>query len=216
MATKTIILEGFEISSTKTQYTGWSVGTVTRNFDFQISKPLTSVVVSFHAGQALGTMMVNGIAASLNNDNTITLDNDATSASWTFQSAGSVSGTVTRKLNVTNISVTATWEEDTQPVPPENVTLDTMSAYAGGDVTMTWSGADPGSFNVKRYDIQWMDSIDGIFHSDWSFDVVSVESTATRGSAVVKAGPTVGEYRKYRIRLVCAAGDGTDRNSAWR
>lgn len=80
------------------------------------------------------------------------------------------------------------------------------STLATGDVTLSWSGASAGTQNgITGYEIQRCESSDGSSWGSWAA-LTTVSTSATSGSTSVAPPSTAGNYYKYRVRTLGAAG----------
>jgi hypothetical protein len=85
------------------------------------------------------------------------------------------------------------------PTPPPSFTA-TPAIYEGNTVTLSWSGAVPGTSAIKQYVIQRATSTDG---ANWSAyeALATIVSSATSGIYEANASPVAGTYNRYRISV---------------
>ena len=91
------------------------------------------------------------------------------------------------------------FRKNTLPTPPVSFTA-APAIYEGNIVTLTWSGAAPGTSTIKQYVIQRATSTDG---TNWSAyeALTTVVSSATSGTYSANASQIVGTYTRYRISV---------------
>jgi len=92
-----------------------------------------------------------------------------------------------------------TVRRNTLPTPPTFFTA-APAIYEGGVVTLTWSGAAPGTSAIKQYVIQRSTSTDG---TNWSaYEALTiVVSSSTSGTYTANASQIAGTYTRYRISV---------------
>ncbi len=92
-----------------------------------------------------------------------------------------------------------TVRKNTLPTPPVSFTA-APAIYEGNIVTLTWSGAAPGTSTIKQYVIQRATSTDG---TNWSAyeALTTVISSATSGTYSANASQIIGTYTRYRISV---------------
>nr|DAT88757.1 MAG TPA: Interleukin-6 receptor subunit beta-like, FNIII, Cell membrane, Disulfide [Caudoviricetes sp.] len=92
-----------------------------------------------------------------------------------------------------------TVRRNTLPTPPASFTA-APAIYEGGVVTLTWSGAAPGTSAIKQYVIQRSTSTDG---TNWSaYEALTiVVSSSTSGTYTANASQIAGTYTRYRISV---------------
>jgi len=88
---------------------------------------------------------------------------------------------------------------NTLPTPPSFFTA-SPAIYEANTVTLTWSGAVPGTSTIKQYVIQRATSTDG---TNWSAyeALATIVSNATFGTYEAIASPVAGTYTRYRISV---------------
>lgn len=94
---------------------------------------------------------------------------------------------------ITNNSV----RKNTLPTAPTSFTA-SPSVYAASSVSLSWSGAAPGTSSIIKYVIQYCTSADNISWSAYA-TLVTIASTATSGSYSATASSIAGTYTRYRI-----------------
>ena len=106
-------------------------------------------------------------------------------AGESFYSDWTVSGNTVRK--------------NTLPTPPVSFAA-SPAIYEGNVVTLSWSGAAPGSSAIKQYVIQRSTSADG---TNWSaYEALTiVVSSSTSGTFTANASQIAGTYTRYRISV---------------
>ena len=92
-----------------------------------------------------------------------------------------------------------TVRKNTLPIPPGSFTA-SPAIYEGGVVTLSWSGASPGTSAIKQYVIQRATSTDG---TNWSAyeALATIVSSATSGTYTANASQIAGTYTRYRISV---------------
>ncbi|MFT8887770.1 MAG: hypothetical protein ABF904_03035 [Ethanoligenens sp.] len=92
-----------------------------------------------------------------------------------------------------------TVRKNTLPTPPSSFTA-APTIYEGSVVTLTWSGAAPGTSAIKQYVIQRATSTDG---TNWSaYEVLTiVVSSLISGTYPANASQIAGTYTRYRINV---------------
>lgn len=92
-----------------------------------------------------------------------------------------------------------TVRRNTLPTPPTSFTA-APAIYEGVVVTLTWSGAAPGTSAIKQYVIQRSISTDG---TNWSaYEALTIiVSSSTSGTYTVNASQIAGTYTRYRISV---------------
>lgn len=92
-----------------------------------------------------------------------------------------------------------TVRRNTLPTPPASFTA-APAIYEGIVVTLTWSGAAPGTSAIKQYVIQRSTSTDG---TNWSaYEALTiVVSSSTSGTYTANASQIAGTYTRYRISV---------------
>ncbi len=92
-----------------------------------------------------------------------------------------------------------TVRRNTLPTPPTSFTA-APAIYEGVVVTLTWSGAAPGTSAIKQYVIQRSTSTDG---TNWSaYEALTiVVSSSTSGTYTANASQIAGTYTRYRISV---------------
>ena len=92
-----------------------------------------------------------------------------------------------------------TVRKNTLPTPPTSFTA-APAIYEGVIVTLTWSGAAPGTSAIKEYVIQRSTSTDG---TNWSaYEALTiVVSSSTSGTYTANASQIAGTYTRYRISV---------------
>lgn len=92
-----------------------------------------------------------------------------------------------------------TVRKNTLPTPPTSFTA-APAIYEGSSVTLTWSGAAPGTSAIKQYVIQRSTSTDG---TNWSAyeALTTIVSSVTSGTYTANASPIAGTYTRYRISV---------------
>ena len=84
------------------------------------------------------------------------------------------------------------------PIAPTAVSVSNSTPDAGTSVTLSWSGAEAGSYNViARYKVYRADTPSGEYT-----ELTSVDSTATSGSCSVTAPGTMGSSFYYKVVTV--------------
>ena len=106
-------------------------------------------------------------------------------AGESFYSDWTVSGNTVRK--------------NTLPTPPVSFAA-APAIYEGNVVTLSWSGAAPGTSAIKQYVIQRSTSTDG---TNWSaYEALTiVVSSSTSGTFTANASQIAGMYTRYRISV---------------
>lgn len=92
-----------------------------------------------------------------------------------------------------------TVRRNTLPTPPTSLTA-APAIYESSTVTLTWSGAIPGTSAIKQYVIQRSTSTDGINWSAYEALTIIVTS-ATSGTYIANASQIAGMYTRYRISV---------------
>lgn len=92
-----------------------------------------------------------------------------------------------------------TVRRNTLPTPPASFTA-APAIYEGIVVTLTWSGAAPGTSAIKQYVIQRSTSTDG---TNWSaYEALTIViSSSTSGTYTANASQIAGTYTRYRISV---------------
>lgn len=92
-----------------------------------------------------------------------------------------------------------TVRRNTLPTPPTSFTA-APAIYEGVVVTLTWSGAAPGTSAIKQYVIQRSISTDG---TNWSaYEALTIiVSSSTSGTYTANASQIAGTYTRYRISV---------------
>jgi hypothetical protein len=92
-----------------------------------------------------------------------------------------------------------TVRRNTLPTPPSSFTAAPV-IYESATVTLTWSGAIPGTSTIKQYVIQRSTSTDGINWSAYEALTIVVSSAAS-GTYTANASQIAGMYTRYRISV---------------
>ncbi|MFT9056510.1 MAG: hypothetical protein ABF449_07780, partial [Ethanoligenens sp.] len=92
-----------------------------------------------------------------------------------------------------------TVRKNTLPTPPASFAA-APAIYEGSVVTLTWSGAAPGTSAIKKYVVQRATSTDG---TNWSAyeALIIVVSGLTSGTYTANASQIAGTYTRYRISV---------------
>jgi hypothetical protein len=92
-----------------------------------------------------------------------------------------------------------TIRKNTLPTPPASFTAAPV-IYEGSVVTISWSGAAPGTSAIKQYVIQRSTSADG---ANWAaYEALTiVVSSSTSGTFTANASQIAGTYTRYRISV---------------
>ncbi|WP_040197172.1 hypothetical protein [Candidatus Soleaferrea massiliensis] len=88
---------------------------------------------------------------------------------------------------------------NTLPTPPSSFTA-SPAIYEVNTVTLTWSGAAPGTSTIKQYVIQRATSTDGVNWSAYEA-LATIISSTTSGTYEANASPIAGTYTRYRISV---------------
>lgn len=86
---------------------------------------------------------------------------------------------------------------NTLPTPPSSF-IATPAIYEVNTVTLTWSGAAPGTSAIKQYVIHRATSTDNVNWSAYE-TLVTIVTSATSGTYVANASSVPGTYTRYRI-----------------
>jgi len=92
-----------------------------------------------------------------------------------------------------------TVRRNTLPIPPTTFTA-TPPIYEVRKITLSWSGATPGTSAIKQYVIQQATSTDGVNWSAYEA-LTTVVSSATSGILEVNGSQIAGTYTRYRISV---------------
>ena len=104
-----------------------------------------------------------------------------------------------RTISVINMNTHIIIRKNTLPMPPASFTA-APAIYESSSVTLTWSGAAPGTSAIKQYVIQRATSTDG---TNWSaYEALTiVVSSLTSGTYTANASQIAGTYTRYRISV---------------
>ncbi|WKB36401.1 hypothetical protein QS257_04590 [Terrilactibacillus sp. S3-3] len=89
--------------------------------------------------------------------------------------------------------------KNTLPTAPSSFTAQ-PAIYEVNTVTLTWSGAAPGTSTIKQYVIQQSTSTDGVSWSVYEY-VTTILSSATSGTYTATPSSIAGTYTRYRINV---------------
>lgn len=89
--------------------------------------------------------------------------------------------------------------KNTLPTAPSSFTTQ-PAIYEVNTVTLTWSGAAPGTSTIKQYVIQQSTSTDGVSWSVYEYGT-TILSSATSGTYTATPSSIAGTYTRYRINV---------------
>lgn len=97
-----------------------------------------------------------------------------------------------------------TVRKNTLPTAPTSFSA-SPATYSNENVTLTWSGAAPGTSAIKQYNIEHCTSTNGSTWASWTAHS-TVTTSSTSGSTVVTPTTVAGTYTKYRVRVTDTLG----------